>query len=108
MVTGLSRSNNETLKEAFLKILEVPQTLPDGRTYSAAKLMKINEILRILKIPQHRIEDVATKPAPLPPPVAPAPPGMPAPSSSPAPASAPSAKPPKAAPEAAETDQDQI
>jgi hypothetical protein len=66
MATGLSRSNNETLKQAFLKILEVPQTLPDGRVYTAAQLMKINEILRILKIPQHRIDDVAAEAAPEP------------------------------------------
>ncbi|HZV02566.1 MAG TPA: hypothetical protein VFF73_38020 [Planctomycetota bacterium] len=71
MATGLSRSNNDTLKEAFLKILQVPQTLPDGRTYNAAQLMKINEILRILKIPQHRIDDVAAPPVPQPAPLAP-------------------------------------
>lgn len=64
LATGLSRSNNDTLKQAFLKILEVPHTLPDGRTYNAAQLMKINEILRILKIPQHRIDDVAAKASP--------------------------------------------
>lgn len=75
MATGLSRSNNDTLKQAFLKILEV----------------KINEILRILKIPQHRIDDVAADPVPAPgpaidatqppplPPAAPAPEGKPEP-----------------------------
>jgi hypothetical protein len=113
MATGLSRSNNETLKEAFLKILEVPQTLPDGRTYNAAKLMKINEILRILKIPQHRIEDVATKPAP--PAIVPVAPGVPGAAGPPAAAASVAGSPtpvgsgaPKAPPEAAETDQDEV
>ena len=75
LATGLSRSNNETLKEAFLRILEVPQVLPDGRTYTAAGLMKINEILRILKIPQRRVEDVA-RPAAPPPRLIPEPPSL--------------------------------
>ncbi len=104
MATGLSRSNNDTLKQAFLKILEVPQTLPDGRTYNAAQLMKINEILRILKIPQHRVDDVAAQPAPEPPtPVGPTEPGSVVPSPTP-----PLPPPTKGKPEPVEIDQDDI
>jgi hypothetical protein len=100
MATGLSRSNNDTLKQAFLKILEVPQTLPDGRTYNAAQLMKVNEILRILKIPQHRIDDVAAEPVPEPAPPSIGPDGQPIPP--------PAAPAPLGKPEPTEDDQDDI